>query len=60
VHILTGVTPSVTLHIPWDKTDDWTARKEYAKQNIVQESEILVIQAGSGNYRRKCAWPETG
>jgi L-rhamnose isomerase/sugar isomerase len=31
IHKLTGVAPSVALHIPWDKTDDWGALKEYAK-----------------------------
>ena len=31
VHKLTGVAPSVALHIPWDKVDDWSALKRYAK-----------------------------
>lgn len=30
VHRLTGVAPSVAIHIPWDKTDDWPALKQYA------------------------------
>jgi L-rhamnose isomerase/sugar isomerase len=30
VHKLTGVAPTVAIHIPWDKTDDWTALKQYA------------------------------
>ncbi len=30
VHRLTGVAPSVAIHIPWDKTDDWGALKQYA------------------------------
>jgi L-rhamnose isomerase/sugar isomerase len=30
VHRITGVSPSVALHIPWDKTDDWAAAKAYA------------------------------
>jgi len=30
VHKLTGVAPSVAIHIPWDKTDDWNAMKQYA------------------------------
>jgi L-rhamnose isomerase/sugar isomerase len=25
VHKLTGIAPSVALHIPWDKTSDWKA-----------------------------------
>jgi L-rhamnose isomerase/sugar isomerase len=32
VHKLTGVAPSVALHIPWDKTDDWVALKQYGEQ----------------------------
>ena len=32
VHKLSGVAPSVALHIPWDKTDDWTDLKDYADQ----------------------------
>jgi L-rhamnose isomerase/sugar isomerase len=26
---LTGATPTVSLHIPWDKTDDWKGLREY-------------------------------
>ncbi len=35
VHKLTGVAPSVAIHIPWDKTDDWNALKQYAAQQGV-------------------------
>ncbi len=30
VNRLTGVCPSVALHIPWDKVSDWQALKQYA------------------------------
>lgn len=30
IHSLTGIAPSVALHIPWDKTDDWIGLKQYA------------------------------
>lgn len=30
VHKFTGVSPTVALHIPWDKTDDWGALRQYA------------------------------
>jgi L-rhamnose isomerase/sugar isomerase len=30
IHKLTGATPSVSLHIPWDRTDDFTALREHA------------------------------
>lgn len=35
IHKLTGVAPSVAIHIPWDKTDDWPALKQYAAQQGV-------------------------
>src|SRR3982750_952415 len=30
VHELTGLAPTVALHIPWDKVDDYSALREYA------------------------------
>lgn len=30
IHRLTGVAPSVAIHIPWDKTDDYDAMKQKA------------------------------
>ena len=30
IHSLTGIAPSVAIHIPWDKVDDWDALKQYA------------------------------
>jgi L-rhamnose isomerase/sugar isomerase len=33
VHRLTGCAPSVALHIPWDKVDDFAALRLYAEQN---------------------------
>jgi L-rhamnose isomerase/sugar isomerase len=32
VQKVTGICPSVAIHIPWDKVDDWSAVKEYAGQ----------------------------
>jgi len=32
VHRLTGVAPSVALHIPWDRVDDWAALRHAAEQ----------------------------
>lgn len=31
VHRYTGVAPSIALHIPWDKTDDWDQLKIHAE-----------------------------
>jgi len=41
VHRLTGAAPSVALHIPWDRTDDWVALK--------QEAESLGVRIGAIN-----------
>ncbi len=35
IHRLTGVAPSVAIHIPWDKTDDYRALVDYARQQGV-------------------------
>ena len=31
IHKLTGVAPTVALHIPWDKVDDWAGLADYAE-----------------------------
>src|SRR6266480_4199906 len=31
VHACTGVAPTVALHIPWDRVDDYAALSRYAK-----------------------------
>jgi L-rhamnose isomerase/sugar isomerase len=36
VHKHTGVAPSVALHIPWDKVDDYAALSAYAKEHGVR------------------------
>src|SRR5690349_1460900 len=36
VHKLTGVAPSVALHIPWDKVDDYGALTAYARDQGVE------------------------
>lgn len=35
VHRFTGLAPKVALHIPWDKTDDYTALRAYAEEQGV-------------------------
>ncbi len=52
VHRLTGVAPSVALHIPWDRVDDWEALRKYADElgirigainpNLFQEEEYKL------------------
>lgn len=41
VHRVTGACPTVALHIPWDKTDDWAAAR--------QEAESLGVRIGAIN-----------
>ena len=31
VHKYTGIAPTVALHIPWDKVDDYTALRDHAE-----------------------------
>ena len=40
VHKLTGIAPSVALHIPWDKVDDWQALKQCAESHGVRIGSI--------------------
>jgi L-rhamnose isomerase/sugar isomerase len=36
VHRLTGACPTVAIHIPWDRVDDWDAFQAYAEQEGVR------------------------
>jgi L-rhamnose isomerase / sugar isomerase len=36
VHKLTGVAPSIALHIPWDKVDDYGALRHYAEERGIR------------------------
>jgi L-rhamnose isomerase/sugar isomerase len=52
VHRLTGACPTVAVHIPWDKTDDWAGVAKYAAErglalgavnpNLFQDSEYML------------------
>jgi L-rhamnose isomerase/sugar isomerase len=35
IHRLTGIAPTVAVHIPWDMTDDYQGLKDFAKQQGV-------------------------
>ncbi|MER3484697.1 MAG: L-rhamnose isomerase, partial [Chloroflexota bacterium] len=50
VHRLTGVCPSVALHIPWDRVDDWEALRRLA------ESEGIRIGAVNPNLFQEDAY----
>lgn len=36
IHKLSGIAPSVALHIPWDKTEDWDKLKAFTKEQGIQ------------------------
>jgi L-rhamnose isomerase/sugar isomerase len=57
IHKLTGISPSVAIHIPWDKTDDWPKLKAYVDElgitigavnpNLFQEQEYKLGSFGN-------------
>src|SRR5436305_4969123 len=40
IHKLSGIAPSIALHIPWDKTSDWKALKQYAEEKGIKTGAI--------------------
>ncbi|GGJ55974.1 L-rhamnose isomerase [Deinococcus roseus] len=36
IHTLTGIAPSVALHIPWDRVEDYAELKKYAEDRGIQ------------------------
>ncbi len=65
IHRLTGVAPSMAIHIPWDKTDDWDALVQFAQEkgitlgavnpNLFQDPEYRLgsITHPDGGVREK-------
>ena len=65
VHELTGLAPTVALHIPWDKVDDYAALREYAaglgvglgtiNSNTFQDDEYKFgsLTSSNGSVRRR-------
>jgi len=51
VHRLTGCCPSVALHIPWDRVDDWAALAAYAADRGVRIGAINPNLFGDDAYR---------
>src|SRR5689334_9138661 len=51
VHRLTGCCPSVALHIPWDRVDDWTAVADYAQERGIRIGAINPNLFGDDAYR---------
>src|SRR4051794_8256957 len=51
VHRLTGLAPRVSLHIPWDDVDDFTALAEYAAEEGVRIGAINSNLFQDDDYR---------
>ncbi|MET0234013.1 MAG: L-rhamnose isomerase [Kibdelosporangium sp.] len=51
VHRLTGAAPSVALHIPWDKVDDYGALTRYARDLGVQIGAINTNVFQDNDYK---------
>ena len=51
VHQLTGCCPTVALHVPWDRVDDWPALRDYASGRGVRIGAINPNLFGEDAYR---------
>lgn len=51
VHRLTGIAPSIALHIPWDKTGDWERLKNFAHQRGIRIGAINPNVFQDEDYR---------
>jgi L-rhamnose isomerase / sugar isomerase len=51
VHAFTGVAPTVALHIPWDRADDYAALAEYAEKRGVKLGAINSNTFQDDDYR---------
>ena len=51
VNRLTGACPSVAVHIPWDRVDDWSALRAYAEEQGVRIGAVNPNLFGEDEYR---------
>src|SRR5437773_1664027 len=51
VHAFTGVAPSVAVHIPWDKVDDYAALAAYARERGVAIGTVNANVFQDDDYR---------
>jgi L-rhamnose isomerase/sugar isomerase len=51
VHRLTGCCPSVAVHVPWDRVDDWDALAEHAAERGISIGAINPNLFGDDAYR---------
>jgi L-rhamnose isomerase/sugar isomerase len=51
VHRLTGCCPSVALHVPWDRVDDWSDLRRFAESEGIRIGAINPNVFGDDVYR---------
>jgi len=51
VHRLTGCCPSVAIHVPWDKVDDWDALRRHAEDQEIRIGAVNPNLFGEDAYR---------
>jgi L-rhamnose isomerase / sugar isomerase len=51
VHIYTGIAPSMAVHIPWDKVDDYAALSAHAKRNGIRIGTVNSNVFQDDDYR---------
>ena len=51
VHELTGVCPTVAIHVPWDRVDDWDELRRYAEERGIAIGAVNPNLFGEDEYR---------
>ena len=51
VHRLTGCCPSVAIHVPWDRVDDWGELRRYAEERGIRIGAVNPNLFGDDEYR---------
>ena len=51
VNRLTGCCPSVAIHVPWDRVDDWSELRRYADENGLQIGAVNPNLFSDDEYR---------
>jgi L-rhamnose isomerase / sugar isomerase len=51
VHELTGCCPSVAIHVPWDRVDDWGELRRYAEERGLRIGAVNPNLFGEDEYR---------
>jgi L-rhamnose isomerase / sugar isomerase len=51
VHELTGCCPSVAIHIPWDRVDDWRRLRSYAEERGLRIGSVSANLFGDDEFR---------